>query len=131
MSPNNERRKDARHETRFSLKLGPESLPAGQAFSTNGLNISRGGIYCQAPRFIPVLTKLRATLLLPFPSGREGGGPVERVLDTEMMVVWTDPEAEIPGCDSYRIGCSFLMLEEEKRDLLRSYLDSLGVERPS
>jgi len=124
MTKKDERRESHRHDTRFSLRLGPDVGDAAEALATDGLNISMGGIYCKVPHFIPMMTKLQATLLLPIPGV---GGVKEEALSADMIVVWTDPEGEVPGIDSYQIGCSFLPLEEEKKNLLRLYLDSLEV----
>lgn len=124
MTQKDERRESHRHDTRFSLRLGPDVGAAAEALATDGLNISMGGIYCKVPHFIPMMTKLQATLLLPVPGV---GGVKEEALSADMIVVWTDPEGEVPGIDSYQIGCSFLPLEEEKKNLLRLYLDSLEV----
>lgn len=118
-----ERRKDVRHEAAFSLKLGSDSI--GEAVATEGLNISMGGIYCRVPHYIPVMTKLQTTLLLPVPSTTKEGGREKQVLDAEMIVVWSDPESEIPGTESYHIGCSFLPMIEKDKNRLRDYLDSL------
>ncbi len=126
MAKKDERREFHRHDTRFSLRLGADAAGAAEALATNGLNISMGGIYCKVPHFIPMMTKIQATLLLPIPVAG-GGGVKEEALRADMIVVWTDPEGEVPGIESYQIGCSFLPLEEEKKNLLRLYLDSLEI----
>ncbi|MFH1278769.1 MAG: PilZ domain-containing protein [Candidatus Eisenbacteria bacterium] len=124
MASHDDRRRHHRHDTRFSLQLGPDER--AEPFATEGLNISMGGIYCRVPRFIPMMTKLRATLILPLPAEGNGGEINEEILEVDMVVVWTDPEAEIPGIDGYQIGCSFLPLEDEEKNLLQRYLDFLA-----
>ena len=123
MTKNDERRKHIRHDAAFSLKLGSDGI--GPAVATEGLNISMGGIYCRVPHYIPLMTKLQTTLLLPVPSATKEGKKEEHVLDTEMIVVWSDPESEIPGAESYHIGCAFLPMAEEQRNRLRDYLDTI------
>jgi hypothetical protein len=125
MPKHEERRKHRRADSRFGLRLGAEGVPGRDTIAAEGLNISLGGIYCRVPHFVPVMTKLKGTLVLPVPPA-EGGTPVEEILDTEMIVVWTDPESEIPGCASYQIGCSFLFLEESSKLLLQRYLGHAG-----
>jgi hypothetical protein len=125
MSKKPERRKHARHDTRFEVRLGGHGVAAREAIATEGLNVSMGGIYCQVPHFIPVLTKLRGALVLPVPAA-DGGEPIEEILESDMIVVWTDPESEIPGCGSYQIGCSFLFLDERQKGTLHRYLDHLA-----
>ncbi|MFH1679832.1 MAG: PilZ domain-containing protein [Candidatus Eisenbacteria bacterium] len=127
MSKQQERRKHRRLDTRFGLKLGPEGDAGRETIATEGLNISMGGFYCRVPRFVPVMTKLKGTLVLPTPSP-EGGEPSEGILDADMIVVWSDPESEIAGCDSYQIGCSFLFLDEKGKDLLQRHLDHVNKE---
>ncbi|MBN1827079.1 MAG: PilZ domain-containing protein [Candidatus Eisenbacteria bacterium] len=125
MSRPEDRRKHIRHDARFALKIGSEAVSHDQGIATEGLNISMGGIYCLVPRYIPLMTKLQATLVLPMPAPQKSGVREEKLFETEMIVVWSDPEAEIPGRESYRIGCAFLPLPPEKKGLLKEYLDSL------
>jgi len=124
MTNHDDRREHARRTSRFSIRLG-EGAEAGEAFATEGLNISMGGVYCQVPHFIPVMTKLAANLLLPV--SEEGSGPSEEMLAAEMVVVWSEPEAEIPGCETYQIGCAFLPLEPSQKETLQRHLDYLAL----
>lgn len=124
MARDDDRRRHRRHETQFSLRFGAGEAP--EAFASEGMNISMGGIYCRVPKFIPMMTKLAATLILPLPAEGNGGEMAEEILDVEMIVVWTDPEAEIPNIESYQIGCSFLPLESGQKAILQRYLDFLA-----
>ena len=118
MAKGKERRKHKRIAGEFSIRLGPDEAPSDE-MATSGMNISMGGVYCEVPYYLPIMTKLAATLVLPMrSSGRE------EVLETEMIVVWSEPEAEIPGCKSYQIGCAFLPMDEGRTDLLSRYIDS-------
>ncbi len=125
MTKHDERRKHRRHAGRFEVKLGAEGAAQG-AIATQGLNISMGGIYCQVPRYIPILTKLRGTLLLSVPAA-DGGEPIQEILEVDMIVVWSDPASEIAGCGSYQIGCSFLFLDEASKRTLQGYLEQLSA----
>lgn len=118
MAEKDDRRKHERVDRRFEIKLGPGAEPSDQV-ATSGLNISMGGVYCEVPYYVPVMTKLATTLVLP--TGPDHG---EEVLDTEMIVVWIEPEVEVPDCDSYQIGCAFLPMAEDKRSLLGRYIDA-------
>ncbi len=128
MTEKQNRREHARREARFAIKLGSEAAPSGEWIATEGLNISMGGIYCHVPHFIPTMTKLKATLLLP--GGGDPVGEEETPFEAEMVVVWSDPERETRGCDTYQIGCAFLPLEQAQKKLLQGYLDSLDRAAP-
>lgn len=117
MSKSDERRKHRRVDADFAVKLGGKSAITSPL---TGLNISMGGVYCSVANFVPLMTKLETTLMLP-----QGDGE-ERVLDAEMIVVWSDPEVEIPGCESYEIGCAFLPLTDKKKQLLTRYIEQVG-----
>jgi hypothetical protein len=130
MTEKQNRREHARREARFSIKLGSEAAPSGEWIATEGLNISMGGIYCHVPHFIPTMTKLKATLLLPGGESPAGEGWEEAPFEAEMVVVWSDPERETRGCDTYQIGCAFLPLENEQKRILQGYLDSLDRSAP-
>jgi len=97
MTEKQNRREHARREARFAIKLGSEAAPSGEWIATEGLNISMGGIYCHVPHYIPLMTKMQATLILPMAPPEGGGDREEKVFETEMIVVWSDPEMEVPG----------------------------------
>lgn len=118
MAENNDRRKHRRVDSRFEIKLGAGVEPSDQV-ATSGLNISMGGVYCEVPYYVPVMTKLATTLVLPTGSERR-----EEVLETEMIVVWIEPEVEVPDCDAYQLGCAFLPMDEDQRALLGRYIDA-------
>ena len=52
------------------------------------------------------------------------------MFEAEMVVVWNDTEGELPGRESYQIGCAFLPMEEEKKQILQMYIDSLMKKQP-
>ncbi len=116
MGKHENRRKHGRIDSSFDIRL--EGEMTGGRVSLSGMNISMGGIYCEVPRHVQLMTKLQATLILPMPGDKEG------ILEAEMIVVWSDPEAEIPGCESYQIGCAFLPMAEESKEILAQYIES-------
>ena len=122
MAEHDDRRKHQRIDKPFKIKLGSQA-EASDSVATSGLNISMGGVYCEVPHFVPVMTKLATTLVLPTRPNHP-----EEVLETEMIVVWIEPEVEVPGCDSYQIGCAFLPMDDEKKAHLGRYIESTSQE---
>jgi len=118
MTEHDDRRKHRRVDSRFEIQLGGGAEPSDRV-ATSGLNISMGGVYCEVPYYVPMMTKLAATLVLPMRPGHD-----EAVLEAEMIVVWSEPEVEIPGCESYQIGCAFLPMDEEQKALLSRHIDA-------
>lgn len=60
-----ERRKHPRIDTSLSLKIEKQDVD----FITETKNISCSGMYCQIDRFLPPMTKIAITLLLPVGAG--------------------------------------------------------------
>lgn len=113
-------RSDRRKHTRTDVRLPAAMRPAGggEALSVTTLNIGAGGVYVEVPHFIEPLTKLEIGLDLP-------GAPAR--LETEAIVVRTQPEQESPGVDRYQVACAFLGLTDEHRALLHKWVADRGV----
>jgi hypothetical protein len=79
------------------------------------LNVGEGGVYVEVPRFIEPLTKLQITFDLPGPAG-----PTR--VDTEAIVVRTQPEREQPGASRYQIACAFLALSDDHRAAIQRWV---------
>lgn len=113
MTDPKERRAHARTDVR--LTAGVRRAGEGDPLAVTTLNVGAGGVYVEVPRFIEPLTKLEIALELP------GTGGSTR-LETEAIVVRTQPEQETAGVDSYQVACAFLGLTDEHRAALQQWV---------
>lgn len=109
--------KERRAHTRADVRLsaGVRRHGEGDALAVTTLNLGAGGVYVEVPRFIEPLTKLEIALELP---GTDGSTRLE----TEAIVVRTQPDQETPGVTAYEVACAFLGLSEEHRAALHRWV---------
>jgi hypothetical protein len=122
MTKDSERREHPRFDSEFAVQLAVRegSLPVGTLVSQSR-NLSLGGIYCHLSRFVPVLTKLQLTLLLPF-RGKKKGDVKTQMVRVDGVVVRTSPEEEKAGVSDYEIACAFLTVDDETKKMLAKYI---------
>ncbi len=122
MTKSDERREHQRFESEFAVQLAVRdgATPQGTLVSQSR-NLSLGGIYCHLSRFVPVLTKLQLTLLLPI-RGKKKGDVKTQLLRVDGVVVRTTPEEEKPGVSDYEIACAFLTIDDETKKTLARYI---------
>ena len=114
-----ERRKHRRSTLEIPLDMqGPGERQKG--FSARTINLSAGGFYCRVPFHVPVLTKLRISMMVPVQdaSGREH----DQVISCTGTVVRTVPARPTPGVKSYEIGCFFTDMDSHDRLVIEEYL---------
>jgi PilZ domain-containing protein len=112
-----EQRKHPRVEARLAMQLAEESL--GDALvTTESLNISRGGVYCESAEFLSPLSRVALTVVLP-PFGTAGRS---RVLRSEGVVVRCEALPPIRGRKRWQLACCFTGLDADMRGLLDSFV---------
>ena len=95
-------RRHPRVEARLAMQLAEESL--GDALvTTESLNISRGGVYCESAEFLAPLSRVALTVVLP-PFGAAGRS---RVLKSEGVVVRCENMPPLRGRKRYQLACCF------------------------
>ncbi len=99
------------------MELKLSGKPHGRVES---INVSANGVYFSSPTFIPTLTKLEITLLLPDTLDPESTKKHEVVCDG--VVVRTEPEQQQEGVDAYEIACYFTSIPEAGRERLEAYI---------
>jgi hypothetical protein len=112
-----DKREHPRVEARLAMQLAEESL--GEALvTTESLNISRGGVYCESAEYLAPLSKVALTVVLP------AFGAIERprVLRTEGVVVRCEGLAALRGRKRYQLACCFTGLDGEGRSLLDEFV---------
>ncbi|MEO6462585.1 MAG: PilZ domain-containing protein, partial [Candidatus Eisenbacteria bacterium] len=110
-------RKHPRVEARLAMQLAEESL--GDALvTTESLNISRGGVYCESTEFLAPLSRVALTVVLP-PFGAAGRS---RVLRSEGVVVRCEALPPLRGRKRYQLACCFTGLDADMRALLDAFV---------
>ncbi len=112
-----DQRQHPRVEARLAMQLAEEAL--GEALvTTESLNISRGGVYCESAEYLAPLSKVALTVVLP------AFGVIERprVLRTEGVVVRCEGLAALRGRKRYQLACCFTGLDSESRSLLDEFV---------
>jgi c-di-GMP-binding flagellar brake protein YcgR len=116
-------RKERRKHKRASLEvpLDIEHLSGeGRGMRAKTVNLSAGGFYCRVPSFVPVLTKLKISIIVPVADA--GGRQEDHAITCEGMVVRTVPEKASPDVASYEIGCFFTEISDYDRLVIEQYL---------
>ncbi len=107
-----EQRAAPRQAQHLSLEITSE--PEGR-FEIRTLNISLCGAYCRSRYFLPLMTRLGVSLLLP-----EGESP--RRLDAEAVVVRVQPSSESGSEGSYDVALYFTKMQPADQDQLSTFL---------
>ena len=86
------------------------------------IDLSAGGFSCTAPAFLPLMTKMAISLVLPDPRPRTGDGNGHETVNGEAVVVRTEPAAPVEGHATYRVALFFSGMDEADRQRLLDFL---------
>jgi len=112
-----DKRQHQRVEARLAMQLAEETL--GDALvTTESLNISRGGVYCESPEYLAPLSKVALTVILP----AFGVGDRTRMLRSEGVVVRCESLPALRGRKRYQLACCFTALDTDARALLDEFV---------
>jgi hypothetical protein len=113
-----ERRKRPRADARLSMRV--EGAPDGQTthFVTESQNISASGVYCTSTYYLPPLSKVALTIVLP---RLPGGRATKELVKCEGIVVRCEPQSR-KGERRYELACMFSSLDERRRAMLDDYV---------
>jgi c-di-GMP-binding flagellar brake protein YcgR len=115
-----ERRKSHRVDARVPIQLEErEEEVRGEIIPAESANLSEGGVYCEVGKYLPPLTKVAITMLLPAFGGKHAK-PQE--IKAEAVVVRNLPEKEGRRVIKYRIACAFTSITDEQRAIVREYI---------
>jgi hypothetical protein len=112
-----EKREHPRVEARLAMQLAEETL--GEALvTTESLNISRGGVYCESSEYLAPLSKVALTVILPalIKGGRTS------MLRTEGVVVRCEALPALRGRKRYQLACCFTGLDADAARLLDQFV---------
>lgn len=114
-----ERRKSHRVEARVPIQLVQREELRGEIIPAESANLSEGGVYCEVGKYLPPLTKVAITLLLPAFGGKHAE---PREIEAEGVVVRNIPQKEGKRILRYRIACAFTSISEEQKAIVREYI---------
>jgi hypothetical protein len=86
------------------------------------IDLSAGGLSCTAPAFLPLMTKLAVSLVLPGHKSSVSGSDDSQVVNGEAIVVRTDPSSPVQGNGPYRVALFFSRMESADRERLLDFL---------
>ncbi|MCX5801205.1 MAG: PilZ domain-containing protein [Candidatus Eisenbacteria bacterium] len=115
-----ERRKSHRVEARVPLQLEErEQEVGGDIIPAESANLSEGGVYCEVEKYLPPLTRVSLTLLLPAFGEKHSKA---QQIKAEAVVVRNIPVKTGRKVIKYRIACAFTTISDEQREVVRDYI---------
>ncbi|HEU5179259.1 MAG TPA: PilZ domain-containing protein [Candidatus Polarisedimenticolia bacterium] len=115
MSHTTEKRQHPRVKDRLTLRSSFAGSGSSEMATTD---LSLGGALVVAGRYIPLMTKVEVTLLLPPEPSESGPRPVH----TQAVVVRVRPPEEHAGLQHYELALFFSHMEQRDRSVLSRYL---------
>src|SRR5213594_2469335 len=107
--------KDARRHPRVAQRIRVRSS-SREAAELETIDLSAGGFSCTAPAFLPLMTKLALSLVLP--AERSASADPTNGHETvtgEAIVVRTEPPAPVDGQGTYRVALFFSKMDDADR----------------
>ncbi|MFH2052322.1 MAG: PilZ domain-containing protein [bacterium] len=117
---NMERRRAQRVNASLNLEVRVPRVDGSElTASLETINISSSGIYFKSDHFIEPMTKLAMVLeVLVSSNGGDSYAPVP----CEGLVVRSNPEAEVEGCNNYEIAVFFTQIEPGGAENLEKHI---------
>jgi len=109
-----EKRAAPRHSERLSLLVSSE--PQGR-FEIETLNVSLSGAYCRSRYFLPIMTRLTVTLVLP-------GQKKQQNLSAAAVVVRVNPSTDAGSAGFYDMALYFTGMKPDEQERLGAFLRS-------
>jgi hypothetical protein len=109
-----EKRAAPRHSEHLSLLVSSE--PQGR-FEIETLNVSLSGAYCRTRYFLPLMTKLQVTLVLPTQRKPES-------LSASAVVVRINPSSDPGSAGFYEMALYFTGMDPSEQERLGAFLRS-------
>jgi len=122
MTVSPEKRSHPRVKDRLTLR---STSPEAGASEMSTTDLSLGGAQVVASRFVPLMTRVEVTLLLPPEEGIDSGPRPVRVEAVVVRIHPPEPNSEI---EQYQIALFFSHMEQRDRNALARYLSSQSRE---
>jgi hypothetical protein len=111
---------DKRRHPRFEKRVRVRS-ELRESLELETIDLSLGGLRCTAPAYLPPMTKMALSLVLPAAPGSPESA--EQVVNGEAVVVRTEPPAPGRlGSGAYSVALFFSRMEEADRQRLHEFL---------
>ena len=114
-----ERRRTTRADARLSMRVEAASENGASPLVTESQNISASGVYCTSSHFLPPLSKVGLTIVLP---RMPGGRSAKELIKCEGIVVRCQPAGGKRGDKQYELACMFSDLDAKRRALLTEFV---------
>ncbi len=112
-----ERRQHIRVPATLAMQLR-DVLEDGSVLTTESMNVSVGGLYCQVKRPIEALTRLGLTLVLP-PAGKR---TTPRLVKCKAVVVRCEREEAPRRRNLYSVACCFTDIAAADRATIQEFV---------
>jgi len=112
---------DKRRHPRVAHRIRVRSS-SREAVELETVDLSAGGLSCTAPAFLPLMTKLAVSLVLPVTRAAAEPGNGHETVNGEAVVVRTDPPAPVDGHATYRVALFFSRMDDTDRRRLHDFL---------
>ena len=109
---------ERRGAVRVPARLAMEVRIGEDTARVQSMNVSANGVYFTSDTHIPLLTKLRITLVLP--EGDDASRTHNVACDG--VVVRVEPEEPQAGGDEYHVACYFTSILDQDKEHLESYI---------
>ena len=120
MSQTNDKRRHPRVAHRIRVRSSSR-----EAVELETIDLSVGGLNCTAPAFLPPMTRLALSMVLPAAHAQASPGDAKNGHETvqgEAVVVRTDPPVPVDGRASYRVALFFSRMDDADRKRLHDFL---------
>jgi hypothetical protein len=125
------RRKSDRINANLKLEVElPRVDGSSDKATLETINISSSGVYFKSGHFIAPMTKLAMEFEVTVPAADGSDGVELAPVPCEGLVVRTQPEAEVDGCEDYEIAVFFTHIETQGAAILERHI-ALLITEPS
>ncbi|MFN8588569.1 MAG: PilZ domain-containing protein [Candidatus Eisenbacteria bacterium] len=114
-----ERRRSTRVDARLSMRVEGAHEGGPAQIVTESQNISASGIYCTSSHFLPPLSKVMLTIVLPKMPGVKRG---QELIKTEGIVVRCDAAPGRKADSRYQLACMFADLDADRRERIEEFV---------
>ena len=115
-----ERRRMARADAELSMMVeGAAEVGESTRLATESRNISASGVYCISSHFLPPLSKVSLTIVLPRFGRRR---TTNELIKCEGIVVRCQPHAGARAERRWELACMFSDLDDRRRNLLDDFV---------
>jgi c-di-GMP-binding flagellar brake protein YcgR len=121
-----ERRQETRVDAKLSMRVEGAHDGAHAQVVTESQNISASGIYCLSSHFLPPLSKVQLTIVLPkFPNTGRGQ---DLMIKCEGIVVRCEPATGRRPEVRYQLACMFADLDRAARERIQEFVARRNLE---